>query len=530
MRAPVGMMIRYWLGTLLALSAVAAQAAPLPADPVAGSDHSSRGKVMIGGRWIRYSAEAGTIPVHGAIADKSGATMSYVAYFAHNLTGPKRPVTFLFNGGPGASSLWLQMAAFGPRRIAIEGTTHTSPAPYRLVDNADSLLDSSDLVFIDAPGTGFGSALSSDDGKQFFGIDQDAAAFAQFIPLFLSRYDLWNVPKFILGESYGAMRAAVLANLLQSEQSIDINGIVLLSPILSYNLSANLLDADPGADHAFVTTLPSYAATAWYQGRLAGGRSRDLNALIDEAETFASGDYAQALSAGLSLASDRRRGIAERLATYTGLPVDVVLRANLRITPEVFETRIVGDTGLFASRLDTRFLGASMDPLSKTVDYDPQAAATTAAFLAGYNDYARHVLGYGATDIYRIDASADWNWSHRSPGARVAVPWIVNVMGDLAAAIKYNPHLRVSVHTGIFDLSTPFFESAYEMNHLPIPSDLMSNLAMHRYPSGHQIYLDDASLVRLHDDIAAFIIQTVSSTPQSPSIGKSRVRAITTTN
>jgi len=484
------------------------------------------GSVTIGGRKIDYQAIAGTLVVHpkgwddvakphedGKDAEDDDhnptaeAAMFYVAYFAKGAPAPGRPITFLYNGGPGSSSVWLHMGAFGPRRVVTLDNTHTPAAPYQLVDNDESLLDATDLVFIDAPGTGFSRLAGKDKEHAFYGTDQDAHAFAEFITQFLSKYGRWNSPKFLFGESYGTMRSAVLSNLLQSEYELDLNGIILLSQILNYD---NLLDNsenNPGMDVPYELALPTYAATARYHGKLPGMAAKSMADLLHEVETFAMGDYAHALGEGAALDPQRFDAIAERLHAYTGLPVAYIRKANLRIDGGEFEKTLQDDADETTGRLDGRFSGPTLDPLSKEADYDPQSAAISSAYVSTFNDYVRKTLHYGAGVAYKpdIDLGNKWDFQHAPPGSGEKLSQATNVMPDLAAAMKTNPDLKILLNGGYYDLATPYYEGIYEMKHLPIPGKLQANIEYKQYESGHMVYAHQASLKVLHDTVADFI-------------------------
>ena len=498
---------------------------------------ASDGSVAVEGQRIDYRAVAGTIIVHpkgwddaawraraatppgpgtqGQLGEEdknpqAEASMFYVAYFRKGAPSASRPITFLYNGGPGSSTVWLHMGAFGPRRIVTSDHEHTPAAPYDVVDNAFSLLDASDLVFIDAPGTGFSRIAGKDKEKAFWGVDADAYAFSQFILGFLSKYGRWNSPKYLFGESYGTPRSAVLINMLETERDIDFNGVILLSQILNFDIDADGPENNPGIDQAYVAALPTYAATAWYHHRLAGPRPDNLEAFLHEVERFATTDYALALQAGSELDPQRKQAIARQLAGYTGLPVDYVLRANLRISGGEFEKTLQDPAGLTTGRLDTRFAGPTMDPLAKEAGYDPQSAAISSAYVSAFNDYVRNRLGYGGETIFKpgVDVFKYWDFKHEVPGAGEAFPGATNVMPDIAQALKYNPNLRVLVAGGYFDLATPFYQGWYEMHHLPIPDALQGNIEYHYYPSGHMVYANEQSLKALHDDVSAFIRRT----------------------
>jgi carboxypeptidase C (cathepsin A) len=506
-------------------------------EPFKPESSTSTGTVTIGGQAISYQAVAGTLIVHpkgwddvprDPKADKENAapgeeggegknptaeaSMFYVAYFKNG--GGTRPVTFVYNGGPGSATLWLHMGAFGPRRIVTSTDAHTPAAPYTLVNNVSSLLDATDLVFIDAPGTGFSRIAGKDKEKAFFGVDQDAYAFAEFISQFLSKYGRWNSPKYLFGESYGTPRSAVLINQLEADRSIDFNGVILLSQILNFDLSPDRPTNNPGVDLPYQTELPTFAATAWYHHKLPGEHG-NLEALLTEVEQFAMGDYARALAAGSELSAADRAAIADKLHQYTGLPVAYILKADLRIDGGEFRQNLQGDEGMTTGRLDTRFSGTDLDPLAQRADYDPQSTALGSAYVSAFNDYARKELRYGEGKIFKpsIGTFGTWNFQHQLPGQSqrpTSSRQGSNVMPDLANAMKINPNLKVQLNAGYFDLATPFFQGMYEMRHLPMPASLQANIEYKFYDSGHMVYAKEASLKLLHDNVADFIRRTSS--------------------
>lgn len=473
-----------------------------------------------------YQAVAGTLVVHAkgwedtdaldkdkdkAAETGAEASMFYAAYFKKNARIENRPITFLFNGGPGSSTIWLHMGAFGPKRVVTPGDQHQPAAPYKLIDNQFSLLDSTDLVFIDAPGTGFSRIGGKDKEKAFFGVDQDARAFAEFIVSFLGKYGRWNSPKYILGESYGTTRSGALINLLENDYAADFNGVILVSQCLNYDTLPDYPTANPGMDEPYVMWLPSFAATAWYHKRLPANAPKDLKSLVAEVEAFAAGDYTSALAAGASLDPAKRKAIAEKMHNYTGLPTAYIEKADLRVTMGEFQKTLLGDDDMTTGGLDTRFSGPTLDPLSKEASYDPQAAAIGSAYLAAGNDYLRKVLKFGGDRVYKPDIEVDWDFTHRPPGVGKALTAQVNVMPDLAAAMKSNPHLKVLTNAGYFDVVTPFYEGIYEMSHLAIPPALRGNIEFAYYQSGHMVYVNEAELKPLHDTIAAFIKKTATA-------------------
>jgi len=521
-------------GAAAAATASSDAAADKPDTPHDGlfkpESHSSEGAVTIGGKRIDYQAIAGTLVVHPKGWDDvpkppkeenakedadedhnptAEASMFYVAYFAKGGPVEGRPITFLFNGGPGSSSVWLHMGAFGPKRVVTLDDSHTPAAPYQLVSNDQSLLDATDLVFVDAPGTGFSRLAGKDKERAFYGIDVDAHAFAEFITGFLSKYNKWNAPKYLFGESYGTTRSAVLSNLLQSDYDVDLNGVILLSQIQSFDLSVDSPETNPGIDMAYPLALPTYAATAWYHKKLPGA-PRDLPGLLKDVEHFAMTDYTLALAEGASMDPQRFDAIAEKLHSYTGLPVGYIKKANLRIDGGEFEKNLQDDTDTTTGRLDTRFSGPTIDPLSKEADYDPQSSAISSAYVSTFNDYVRRTLHYGEGIAYKpeIDVSKWWDMQHAPPGSADKLPQSANVMPDLAAAMKTNPNLKVLLNGGYYDLATPFYEGIYEMQHLQIPKKLQANIEYKQYESGHMVYAHQASLKSLHDTVASFIKRT----------------------
>jgi carboxypeptidase C (cathepsin A) len=505
---------------------------------LAQPDSTTENTIAIGGQKIAYRAVAGMITVgssdsfdtllglDGQLLPDSGmnppdpkkpedalatARMFYAAYFKKDAPAASRPLMFLYNGGPGSSTMWLHMGAFGPRRIVTEEIEHPAGAPYSIADNKDSLLDVADLVFIDAPGTGFSRVLGKDSAKAFYGVDQDAHAFERFIRRFLTKYDRWNSPKYLFGESYGTPRSAVLSALLKN---VDLNGIVLLSTILSFDNSVDEPRWNPGVDQAYALALPTYAATAFYHHKLTT-QPAALEPFLAEVENFALGEYETALLAGSLLSETQRQAMAQKLHDYTGLPVAYLLKANLRVEGGEFSKTIQDPEGLTTGRLDTRFSGPPLDPLSEGAEYDPQARAVSAAYATAINQYLRTELKYGKNQTYKPSAYGDgfaWDLRHHAPnGPPVGeVEGGLNVMPDLATAMKLNPKMRILVTGGYFDLATPFYEGVFEMHHLPIPQDLQKNISYQYYESGHMVYLNESILSHFHDDVAKFVRETLA--------------------
>ena len=501
------------------------------AEKTAPADVTTQGEVTVGGQHIAYTAIAGTITVGATDAQDAQlgmdgkpqadsqlalaapkeakdaeptARMFYVAYFKKDAKAEDRPITFFYNGGPGSSTVWLHMGSLGPKHVVTDMDTHLPAAPYKLVDNANSLLDVSDLVFIDMPGTGFGRLLGKEPEKAFWGIDEDANAFARFIARFITKYSRWNSPKFVFGESYGTTRSAVLANILENNKSIDLNGVILLSQIFNFSVDIDAASSNPGVDLPYVLTLPTYAATAWYHKKLPQ-QPAALEPFLKEVEEFALGAYTHALAQGTDLDDAEKQTVAAKLHDYTGLPVAYLLKANLRVNGGEFEKTFADDQDLTTGRYDTRFSGPTIDPLSEGSDYDPQSAAISSAYVSLLNDYVRRDLKYGEGQTYLPGAlfgSAQWDLKHNGN------PINLNVSDDLANAMKTNPRLKVMLNGGYYDLATPFFAAQYEEKHLPIPKSLAKNIEYDWYESGHMVYVRDESLKQLHDRVAAFITKT----------------------
>jgi carboxypeptidase C (cathepsin A) len=503
-----------------------------PAEKPATADVTTQGSVDVGGQHIAYNAIAGIITVGATDTQDSQlgmdgkpepgtqlansepkdpkdaeptARMFYVAYFKQNAKPEDRPITFFYNGGPGSSTVWLHMGSLGPKHVVTSGDTHLPAAPYTMVDNANSLLDVSDVVFIDMPGTGFGRLMGKDAEKAFWGVDQDANAFARFIARFLVKYNRWNSPKYIFGESYGTTRSAVLSDILENSKSIDLNGVILLSQIFNFTTDIDGPQGNPGVDLPYVLALPTYAATAWYHKKLPQ-QPAALEPFLKEVEEFAMSAYTHALAQGTDISADEKQATAEKLHTYTGLPVAYLLKANLRVSGGEFEKNLQDDQDLTTGRLDTRFSGPTIDPLSQNAQYDPQGSAISSAYVSLFNEYVRKDLKYGEGQTYLPEAlfgpGFPWDLKHRGN------PINLNVAPDLAEAMKTNPRLNVMVNGGYYDLATPFFAAQYEEKHLPIPQSLAKNIEFDWYESGHMVYVREESLKQLHDRVAAFITKT----------------------
>jgi carboxypeptidase C (cathepsin A) len=506
-------MIRRLVTTVLAASIVlwpatrsaaaddppAAVPIPVPTTPAGLTRHS----VDFNGKFLRYTATAGRTTLFDK-SDKPTAAIFSVSYTLDDEPHATRPVTFLWNGGPGSSTLWLHMGSFGPLRVATNGTGAIVP-PAHLVPNDGTLLEATDLVFVDAPGTGYSRLVGTAKKDDFYGIDQDARAFTQFIERWLTEHDRWGSPKFLIGESYGTTRAANVVDRLQGD-GVGVNGVVLISSAL--DLSA--LDPSlPGDDRSNVAFLPTEAAVAWYHAA-PSARSEKLDALLDEVRAFARGPYATALLRGDALDAATRDEIAAKLHRYTGLDTAYIVRANLRIDPSRFEKELERSSGTLLGRLDGRFAGYDTDRNADSPSYDPTLdAGIQDAFVSEFNRYVRDDLGFRDGGRYLPTNYGDignaWKLVRDAGDVGLGYVQTPNVLPDLAQALAHNPALRVLSANGYFDLATPFFGTELGLSHLALSPELDSHIRLTYYPSGHMIYLEDESRRKLRADIETFI-------------------------
>jgi carboxypeptidase C (cathepsin A) len=470
---------------------------PPPKEESSTTEHS----IKIGGQTISYKAVAQTIMLKNE-KEEPQALIYSTSYIRTDSKDPARPISFIYNGGPGSASVWLHMGAFGPRRVLTANAESTPPPPYKLQDNAGTLLDKTDMVFIDPVGTGFSHAVGKAQDKDFWGVDQDVKSLAQFITLYVSRNARWNSPKFLIGESYGTFRSAALGNYLQQHDGMDFNGIVLISNVLDLGT----ISFHPGSDMPYIFYLPSYAATAWYH-KVLKDRPADVVAFIDEVRKFAGSEYASALMKGSKLTAAEKADMAKKLSRYTGLTEDYLIKANLRVTLGQFMEELQRHRGLTTGRLDSRYSGLTYNLLSEYAESDPQSSAVTGAFTAAFNAYVRDELKFGQDKTYHAiseGVGANWDWKHQT-GRRGFFPGSPNVEGDLVEALLSNPHLQVEVENGYYDMATPFFATEYTMDHLGLPEQLQKNIREQYYDAGHMMYLRDEDLAKLKSNISAFI-------------------------
>ncbi|MGB5342158.1 MAG: peptidase S10 [Thermoanaerobaculia bacterium] len=467
--------------------------APVELEESSAITHHS---IVLDGERIDFKATAGTL----VLANEEGepqASVFYVAYEREGVPSPaQRPVTFSFNGGPGSAAVWVHLGAFGPKKVFADPEGMPKPPPGQLVTNSYSILDVTDLVFIDPVGTGYSRPAPGIDPTKFYSLRGDIESVGDFIRLWTTRNERWASPKFIAGESYGTTRSAGLALHLQQRHGMYLNGLVMISSILNWQNQ----EIHPGNDTAYITHLPTYAATAWFHQRLGEDQSRDLRSFLDEVEAFAIGDYAAALIQGDWLSESERQSIGERLARYTGLSSEYVERTNLRIANWRFVKELLRADGKTVGRLDTRFTGFDRDSAGERFEYDPASEAVGVGYVTLLNDYLRRDLGYETDLEFRASARLwrDWTWDENTNR-------YVNVSEDLRQAVTRNPALKVLFTSGYYDLATPYFDTPFSVAHLGLPEQLRENLSIAYYAAGHMMYIREADHAKFKQDVAEFI-------------------------
>jgi carboxypeptidase C (cathepsin A) len=486
--------------------AAAGDTAPIPPESGSVTQH----EFTLDGKTLRYTATAGTLLISDD-EEKPSCSIFYVGYTLDGSADLRtRPVTFLYNGGPGSASIPLHMASVGPVRVVTASPEATAPAPYQLIANQYSLLDRSDLVFVDAPGTGFSRPVGKSTIRNFAGADQDVHAFQKFIERYISVNHRWNSPKFLFGESYGTTRSAGLVDALEGD-GVAVNGVILMSTILNYYTLA------PGSDAVFIGNLPTYAAIADHYEKVQH-KGKDLTAFLNEVRAFARGPYSEALSQGHNLPQAQVDAIAAKLSGYTGLSVQFIKEANLRVSPVRFRKELLRDARMIVGRYDARFEGTDVDAAGETPGYDPSGTGVSPAFVAAFHDYLEGELKYVSKETYYprgLNVNQIWDHNHRPPsngggGQAQAQPYRdIYVAGDLADAMRKDPHLKVFSVNGLFDLATPFFITEYDLAHMELEPKLRQNIEFAYYPSGHMIYLNVDALKQLKSDLARFYATAV---------------------
>ena len=470
----------------------------------------TRHSAAVNGRTIPYTATAGTLTIRD-VAGKPKASIFYTAYTADGAASSQRPVMFFYNGGPGSASLWLRMGSFGPMRIQTGNPETIRPAPFNFGANPDTLLGSTDMVFIDAPGTGYSRPLGDAKGSDFYGVDQDADAFARAIIRYVTKFNRWDSPKFLFGESYGTTRSGALAYQLQ-DRGMALNGVVLLSSIMNYGRR------QPGLDRDYLNYIPSYAATAWYHHKMA-----NPPATVEQAaamgRAFAQGPYAAALEKGQTISPQERDAVAQQMSSLTGLSSGFIERANLRVDLSRFRKELLRSERETVGRYDSRYTGIDPDAAGESPDYDASDTAISGAFIGTLNTYLSRDLNYQTNMAYRASASEEdgfkWDWDHKAPGYRQTLQQPDTAL-DLAAAMRQNPYLKVLSLNGWYDMATPFFGTEYDLNHMMLEPAQQRNLEFRYYPSGHMVYLNPDALHAMRLDVDRFIYDAVGEARSTP--------------
>jgi carboxypeptidase C (cathepsin A) len=465
-------------------------------DTLAVVDH----EIIIKGVALHYTTTTGTFVIKDE-AGKAKSTIFFIAYTKKDVPDEStRPLTISFNGGPGSSSVWLHLGLLGPRRVQSGDVGNMQPPPYRLLDNEFTLLTVSDLVFIDPVSTGFSRPAPGEEAKQFHGLENDIESVGDFIRLYVTRYKRWRSPKFLVGESYGTTRAAGLSGYLQNRHGMYLNGLMLISSILNFQTARFNL----GNDLPYILFLPTYAATAHYHGQVGDEYKADLQGFLAEVTTFAAGEYTLALMQGDRLAGEARAQIIAKLARYTGLSATYIERTNLRINIHRFCKELLRAQRRTVGRIDARFQGIDRDASGEDFEHDPSMTAIMGPYTGAFNDYVRRELAFENDLPYEIMTSLYQTWSYDKHQNQY-----VNVAETLREAMSKNPALKVIVANGYYDLATPYFATEYTFNHLELDPTLRDNIAMTYYEAGHMMYIHEASLTQLAEDLRSFVHDSI---------------------
>jgi carboxypeptidase C (cathepsin A) len=466
-------------------------AAPIVDETPVVTTHTSH----INGKTLAYKVTTGFMPIRNQL----GETEAHIFFMAYTLDSPanrtERPLMFSFNGGPGSSSVWLHLGALGPRRIKMLDDGQMPPPPFQVVDNPHSWLDQTDLVFIDPVGTGYSRVAKPELASKFSGLQNDLASVGEFIRMYLTRYERWSSPLFLVGESYGTTRAAGLAGYL-IDRGIAFNGVILVSTVMNFQ---TLLFAQ-GNDLPYILILPSYTATAWYHKRLpADLQQQDLRKVLDEVEAWAAGDYTVALGKGDRLTAQERQAVIDRLARYTGLDKSFIDQASLRVDLPHFDKQLLRDQQRSVGRLDSRFKGIDASAVSERPDSDPSNNAIRPPYTAAFNSYVRTELGFKSDLEYFIlgGGIGRWDWGTNNGYA--------DTSEMLRGAFAKNPYLKLFVACGYYDMATPYFAAEYTLNHMNLDASQRSNIRLEYYEAGHMMYIDARMLAKLKQDVTAFI-------------------------
>jgi carboxypeptidase C (cathepsin A) len=489
--------------------------------PVEEREETSKGSVTVNGQRIAYTAVAGTLTIRDDDA-KPTASYFYTAYTRDGAAVGSRPVTFFYNGGPGSPTIWLHMGSFAPVRVTTANPEYIRPAPYGFGPNPYSLIDKTDLVFIDMIGAGWSRPLGEKTGKDFWGVDQDADGIARAVLRYTTKFARWPSPKFLFGESYGTLRNPVVAAELE-EKGLSLNGMVQFSTIMNYGVRQT------GYDQNTLTLFPTMAATAWYHNRIAS-RPADLRAFVAEVRNFTAGEYAAALAKGSTISAEEKAAVARKMSAYTGISEAFILRADLRLTLAHFQTELLRDRRLSVGRLDSRYLLSVEDANADSAVDDPSSTAITGAFVATFQDYAARVLGFKTDMPYRMTARGpgfEWDWSHRPAGTPAgSQPHTTpNTAQDLAYVMRTNPYMKVMFVNGYYDFATPFYGADFDISHMLLDPALQRNISSTYYEAGHMVYLNPAELAKMHADLGRWYDSALnaaeSGTPPARPIARS---------
>lgn len=460
-------------------------------------------KITIGDKELAYTVTAGTLILKDEDekeGEKPKASLFYVAYKLNNsLPVSERPITFSFNGGPGSSSVWMHLGLLGPKRVLLDDEGMPFPPPYKLIPNDYTILDKTDLVFIDPVSTGFSRPVPGEKAADFHNVKKDVESVGDFIQRFTTRNKRWASPKFLIGESYGTTRAAGLAGYLQERHGMYLNGIMLISSILNFGTAR----FDPGNDLPFILFLPTYTATAWYHHKLSADLQSDLKKALSESEDFASNEYTLALMKGSALTLNERETIISKLSRLTGLSPEYIDRTDLRINIHRFCKELRRDEGLVVGRLDSRYTGKDRDNAGELYERDPSYSATLGPYTAMLNDYLGSELEFESGLTYEILTSLFKTWKYED--------WqnqYLNVGETLREGFMLNPAMKVFIANGYFDLATPYFATEYTINHLGLPSEFLEKISSSYFEAGHMMYLHVHSLIKLKQDLDSFITST----------------------
>jgi carboxypeptidase C (cathepsin A) len=463
---------------------------------------TNSGSVTIDEQKIDYQVIAGTMTQADDRATPK-AQLSFTYYSRPGAINSKRPVTFAFNGGPGSSSVWLHLGMLGPKRIVFPEDAAYLPPPYQLSENAYSILDLSDLVLIDPVSTGFSRPVDEKDKSQFHGYSEDISSVGQFVHDWLSHYGRWDSPKFLIGESYGGLRSAGLASYLQSRYRIELNGIAVISGAINFQT----LRFNIGNDLPYICFLPTYTATAWYHGRLNESlQAMPIEKVVAQAEAFSLGEYARILLRGDSAKPAAVERAAHRMAELTGLNENYISKSRLRVSMPRFGKELLREQNRTVGRFDSRYVGIDRDAVGSDTEYDPSGAAIFGPFTATMNQYLRKELGVDQPRPYEILTGNVQPWNYEQFTGRY-----VDASEELRSAMSANPHLKLFVACGYYDLATPHFAMKYTLDHLGLDESLRNNICLKNYEGGHMMYIYEPSLQRLREDLASWYQEAVHS-------------------